>query len=248
VTDTVSNWLPRDAYGADAVKAALAGIVADWSAAWFARHAVTISAVRAGREALVPARSGGLSVEGYPVRAELSESGEQHLLEATLDVDLSANPPNGKDTTLLKAVAAEAVEDLVKALNNGLEAGNPTGPTVGAKQINIILSVAGNAMMTLMLPEHSLVSALKARLGPPAASATALVSRVAALSTTRVVAEGLLGRAEIEVSDLKGLSAGDVLLLDRSLSEPVELRLVSGVTQVGAGKLGRQDSRVSIEF
>jgi flagellar motor switch/type III secretory pathway protein FliN len=113
-------------------------------------------------------------------------------------------------------------------------------------QVNIGISVRGKDLLNIHCPQQSLVTKLKSLLGLPAPARNPLGSRINALKPTRVATKGVLGRAELSVSELEGLAIGDVLILDRALSDTAELRLVETDRLVASGKLHCENGQMCI--
>lgn len=235
-----TDWLPKEAFTDDAVKSALSASFARWSQRWFARQGVAVSVVRS----VGPQAPEALHIRGAVAAAELSGFGKRHLMEAALHIDLSGQTLIEADHRVLDALAAQIVEDLVSTLDETF--GGQT--TQGGEQISIALSIAGNDMLAIAFPRHVLVPMLKARLGKTQQARSAPRSRMEALKPTRLVAKAMLGRVELAATDLKGLSVGDVLILDRALHEPVELRVAGSDRHIGRGRLVRNGDQVSIQF
>jgi flagellar motor switch/type III secretory pathway protein FliN len=116
------------------------------------------------------------------------------------------------------------------------------------KSLNLAISLSGREAVTICIPEHAFVAVLKKRLGPVRKRGNISRPRLNAAGPIRVDVRGILGNAELSLIDLKDLSIGDVLILDRSLAETVELQLGENRRAVGHGKLSKSDGRVSIRF
>jgi flagellar motor switch/type III secretory pathway protein FliN len=63
-----------------------------------------------------------------------------------------------------------------------------------------------------------------------------------------LVVEGVLGRAEIAMQEFRELAVGDVLVLDRALREPVEVRTTQNRRRIGHGKLSQREGRTAVQF
>jgi flagellar motor switch/type III secretory pathway protein FliN len=246
LTQRARNWLPKSAFSDDAVIAALSGPVALWSERWIARAHVAISAVRVlDGMARAPAGTQSLRIEGAVVDAELAGRGKRLLLEAMLDIELAGQTLIEGDHHVLDSLAVRALDDLVATLDDTLDAERECDDGV---VVALVLSIAGSEMATVRVCDSAIASLLKARLGGAGKPDRAPRERMTALGPLRIVADGVLGHAELALTDLKGLAVGDVLILDQALQEPVALRLSGTGVCIGRGKLGRNDGRISIQL
>jgi hypothetical protein len=242
VTQHARAWLPKEAFSQSAVKAALAASVARWSERWFARRQAVISAVRLLGE-IPPDAPQALRIRGQAATAELTGRGKRVLLEAMLDADLSERQPGEGDHRVLETLAREALEDFVAALEESGSDGAGAAPWV-----SITVSLSGSDTLAAYVPASLVAALIKVNLRAPDRSRAMLHDRIAALGPMRVKTEGILGRVELGLSELKGLSTGDVLVLDRALGAPVDLRLCAGHDVVATGRLCRDGGQISIQL
>ncbi len=238
----VKDWLPRDAFRDAAVRAVLSGPVTRWSGRWLARDTAAVAAVSRDADGWWPEAQ---VVAGALADARLSGPGKRRLLEAALDVDLAGQTLAQDDRRVMDDFALRAAGDLVAVLD---EAFAKDAGREGASRIRVTLSLSGDEALAVTLPEHVLVPALKARLGAARRKDAAPRGRLEALAPLRLVAEGVLGNAELALSDLDALGVGDVVILDRALNDPVELRVAANRRRIGQGRLGRNGGRVAIQF
>jgi flagellar motor switch protein FliM len=83
---------------------------------------------------------------------------------------------------------------------------------------------------------------------PSAAPAAERVERRRAVVASQLVeVDGLLGYAEVSVTDLAALSVGDVIVLQQSLSEPGSIAVHGGERVTGAVP-GRVDGKRAIQI
>ncbi len=242
MSEVARSWLPAEAFTVSAVKAVLAVAVAPWSDAWFARREVAVSAVRHG--GIQKVREQRLEAKGSVATAHLPGPGKRLLLEAALDTDLAQKELCESDHRVLDAFAGVILEDLVARLDAALTDGDGTR----GDSIDVTLTIGDRELVTVLLPSNALVPALKARYGAPRRAQVKPANRFAALGPTEIVVEGVLGQAEIGMHDFRELAVGDVLVLDRSLREPVELRVAQHRGTLGFGKLTRREGRVAVQF
>jgi flagellar motor switch/type III secretory pathway protein FliN len=241
VTIAARDWLPTEAFSESAVKAALAGPVERWSKRWFAKGAAGVGTVHPAEIAEPSAQS--RIVTGMLAQAELTGRGKRVLLEAALDVELAGQTLSEGDHAVLEAFAGAALQDLVSVLDETFRsAADDAGP-----RLRIALTLGGSDLLAVTVPRYAIVPALRARLGAARNTKDVLKSRLGALASTNVTAEAVLGLAELSFADLNNLGVGDVVILDRALQDPVDLRL-SGGQRIGRGKLSRNGGRVAIQL
>ncbi|HWA90269.1 MAG TPA: FliM/FliN family flagellar motor C-terminal domain-containing protein [Rhizomicrobium sp.] len=226
MTQAARAWLPKSAFSLEAVGGCLTGPVTAWSDRWFARAPAAIAAVRVEEEALQAAAPHGVSVNGARAALDVSGRGKRRLLEAALDLDLAEQPLAETDRRLLDAFALSIVEDLAAALDGAFAAATPDGES-GTRIVSTV-TVGGSDVLTAAFKDVDLVPLIK-KLAPARTALPSMPSRRSeALRKTKLDLHGHLGRAEIALADLEGLGIGDVLVLDRALAEPVELRVTQG--------------------
>jgi len=244
VTDTARDWLPEGAFEERPIKSALAGPVAQWSERWFSREQAQISLVRVRALPTVEYIQKS-TFSGTRTVVEWSERGKGYLLEGALDAQLSGQTLVDGDRRVMEAFAAVVVEDLDKILSATL--GSSTASERDAR-VCVTLAIGEHDVAMVTLSQNALVPLLKRQLGGPRRSETTLRGRTKALGPTTVRVEGVLGDAELAMADLKGLEVGDVLVLNRQLSQAVELQLLGTGGKIGRGRLSHHNGHVSIQF
>ena len=223
------DWLPAGAFSEEAVKAVLAETVERWSKRWFAKGTAAIATVH--RAVIAEPSSQSRLVTGTVAEAELTGRGKRALIEASLDAELAGQALSEGDHAVLDAFAGAAVQDLVALLDEKFRSDDDEGA-----RLRIGLSLFGSDLLAVTLPRHVLVAAIRGRLGRSRLNTETPKSRLGALAGTTVTAEAVLGEVELALGDLNALGVGDVVILDRALQDPVELRLAAG-QRIGWGKL-----------
>jgi flagellar motor switch/type III secretory pathway protein FliN len=234
------DWLPKDAFTDDSVGKILCEPVAAWSKRWFPRACAEITAVRPS--IANPRLAQTLHIRGRSGELDLPGRGKRVLLEAALDMELSGMTLSDSDHKILDGFAAEAATELMAALD---AVGDGSG---GEPLLSVTLSLAGMEMAVLSVCSQALIAAIKKALGPAGKPVRAPKSRFEALKLVPVRPAGFLGHTELTLGDLKGLGIGDVVVLENSLKDPVELRMPGSRLCLGRGKLVRTSERVSIQF
>ncbi len=233
---SVRAWLPQDAFGDPLVAGALAPMLDGWSKRWFA-GGLALEAACCGEAADAPPRRS----KGVVSLIALSGAGKRAILERALGLDLSARILQAGDHRLLDAFVLRIVDDLLATLDDALGEGDDA-PLV------IALRAGGEAMLTLTLPRAALAAAIRRAVAPVLPRPALAVSRSAALREQIVDAEGVLGSAEFTLNEVRTLSVGDVLILERDLKAPVDFRLAGETRPLRRGQLGRDGDRVTIRI
>lgn len=235
------DWLPTGAFTLDAVRASLAPWIAHWSDRWFLNVKAEIGSVRPSKQNSRSAHS--LTLRGATTEAVLSGPGKRSLLEAALNTDLSGAVLAVSDHEILNSFASEAVKDLLAIVDNAL--GDECDRD--SPKLSVVILVGGGETIEMIVPSSSLVQAIK-RTVPSTQNLRKATPRIEALKPVKLVAEGLLGRADLTLDDLRNLSIGDVVVLDVALESPVELRLRGTRKRIARGKMMRTNGRVSIQL
>ena len=238
--EQVRDWLPEQAFTEEAAELILREPLSLWSSRWFMRASVAVRSARVSRANTQAAQ--GIHVRGTSSELRLSGRGKRALLEAALTTDLSTMILTESDHKVLDSFTTEIVSDLLATLDS-IGAGFSAEPF-----FSVVLSLAGAEMAVLDLSGPAFIPVLKKAMSTARKPAQKPRSRIEALKQTSLRAEGYLGRAELTLNDLKGLGIGDVIVLEKTLKDPVELRLPGTHQLVKRGKLIRTTETVSIQF
>jgi flagellar motor switch/type III secretory pathway protein FliN len=235
------SWLPKNAFLSRAARTILSEPVAQWSEHWFARAPATIYDVSMDDDSEAP----NLEVCGTRANIELSAASKRQLLETLLDTDLAKQKPSANEAEILDAMAADVGRDLLRRIEVLL---SDADGGEGKVRVRYTLAIGEGAILDVVIPTQALAPLLKAQFGEPHSSPREFVRRNAALRQTSVTAEAILGQAELSLGEIDELAVGDVLVLDRSLSERVELRLPGSDRSFAQGNLRRNGNRISIQM
>ena len=235
---TVCDWLPREAFVGAAAKEVLSKPVVAWSARWIARAPAAVSRLRLAEGV----SRQGQTIIGDHVELELSGAGKRHLLEALLDVDLAEHQRSEADIRVLDAFVEEVCEDFVRTLE-ACVAGDAEGNRLRATVV-----IGRNDVFEASMPASSLVPLLKQHLGTSVAKGQPLSPLSVALKDVPVRARAVLGHVVLSLTEMGELGVGDIVVVDRAVGDPVELRLPASSKPFACGKLGRDENRLSIQL
>lgn len=121
---------------------------------------------------------------------------------------------------------------------------NPFGKLGG-----VAITLAGDNALPLLsigIPLQIVLPLCRSSLGPVERKPAQLASFAHALGCADMAIEATLGHAEISVADLRGLAAGDVLVLTRALNDAVQVSLSGSDTAFARGKLIDLDGQIAI--
>jgi len=172
---------------------------------------------------------------------------------------LTAQTPNAAAATGVPELAAQVGEAVLKGLAVGIfrycSGAAPAKPQWGdeAPPETWVRPGAGAAIYSCELsPGFPLVLALSPELvaaSLPKAQSTArepLVAAWRAVEPCAVIVEAVDGGAEVQLGELSQLAAGDVIVLDRELDDPLLLRLDIG-EPVGQIHLGTAGGKTAVQ-
>lgn len=222
---SAAPWSPLGLADSAPLRARIGEIVGDWSQDWFPRLRLAI-----GRWELAVGDpwSGveGVRVQGRALGLARGERASQRLYERAFDTDLSGTPLTDADRRVTDDFAEQMLHDLAVRIEAGLglRAGDPSpGPKTGGVKI-ALSDEAGAALIWLVAPLSAVAPFCRAALPPARPPSEALQPRRTAVAADRLKLEAVLGHVELTIGDLKSLALGDVLVLDRALDEPAQLR------------------------
>ncbi len=238
-------WLPQEAYSVALVDKAICGPMVEWSEAWFVGAVASVSNVRTIGAAEEAATQLDLKIGGLHAALVVSGAAKRNLFGASLGVDPSRQTSSETDTRLLDAFARKIGQNLLNMLD-AIFSRNPNG--VGKVKVAITLSIGSREILDIIVPDHLLVPVLKAGLGSTRRPAPLTGRRTDALRRTKLVARAVLGYADLSLSEVRELCTGDVLILDRTLEDPIELRVAGDGPPVARGKIRRNGDKISIQL
>ena len=230
-TAAVNAWLPRNAIAAAAEQLAVREMVADWAATWFARGGAVLrgmDAIAAGQR-LSGAEQAVEDGLGIAVDADATAA-IAALMVGSIDATATA-----ADHAAIDAAVVQAIGDLRgrAARLLGLSADVAWRPRADGERSSAgyrFRIALGAATLSIVVADRLLIAAIKGRLRP-AASRPPLDAPDAGLAAQAVTISALLGTARLAMGELAALSVGDVVILDRQLTDPALLAVDGDVRQ-----------------
>jgi flagellar motor switch protein FliM/N len=229
-------WLPPGALCDGAVERALADAVWQWSENWFARRLMrpVDQAAPFDRTAFGAGDlqfhflEGGLAV-ALDDRARLAIAGM--MLDAA--VEPAALTP--ADRPVLDGLATSCVDDLCSRLAQAFNvadgarwrSGGLGALPFGEARAFAFGVIDGEPLVRVIVETHLAIALIKST--APSATPIPLRPIAAGLARQSVAVSALLGRCELTLAELAELASGDVLVLDRELSLPLDLALDGAV-------------------
>jgi flagellar motor switch/type III secretory pathway protein FliN len=145
---------------------------------------------------------------------------------------------------VLDLLVQEMLEDLCRLIEPKLGEAETQSPS----NLRACIGLGRGEVLDLRLPSPALVPLLKAKWPRAMSSSGALRRRSDALKQVSVSARACLGRVEIALEELEGLSVGDVLVLDRNVNDPIDLCLPGSDQPVLRGALRRDADRIVLQL
>jgi flagellar motor switch/type III secretory pathway protein FliN len=251
VSQTVREWLPLQALAGERVRRKLNELVNQWCSRWFAKRAITITDLTALQSSPTAPRGGGTWRRLTPeIAVHCSNVGVSRLLEWSLDASIDQIERTETDQHLLDGFLDAMLIDLAKTLAghlSGGESGSSPLATVAdplAAQGGVLVGLAhgeGVGVATIAIGRELLLPMVKSLLPARPTAGEPLAPLKSALAATPVIVEVGLGCADLAFSDLSTLAPGDVVLLDRALSDSVDLCLANTDQPFGRASLADRD-------
>lgn len=234
------TWLPAACLTGEPAIAPFAAAVDAWSEHWFETPPLAIASkwvttrpsgldVR-DWEALHTAAAGGL---GLQIRRE----GSEYLVAALLGSHAARPAYTAHDRKLFDPVAAHVLGDLRERLVGVVKTLDVSAGSSGPSFELGLLDGMGRPILRLLADCRLLVALVKSHTAPRHAPPPPVSARADAIDDTVVTAALRAGCARLSYSDLAGLAAGDVLILDRQHEQRFDLLVDDQVVAPGAASI-----------
>jgi flagellar motor switch/type III secretory pathway protein FliN len=248
--ETVREWLPPCVATCDTINSKLSAAVANWGRRWFARDVVRMASLAPGDVGV--SMAGESRVGGRFASVSLPNTMKARLQQLALDLDFVGLAPTAVDRRILKGFVDGVLRDLIDVverhldLPGGLLEQGTTVATAGGASLLAAVFIGRDRLMTLSVSPAAAIAIHKTCLPPARRPDLELVSREKALASTPVTLEAMIGGVSMSLSDLREMTAGDVVILDAPLRQGVSVGIANSDAVIARGQLGHADGRLSI--
>ncbi|WP_447726055.1 FliM/FliN family flagellar motor C-terminal domain-containing protein [Sphingomonas koreensis] len=244
------TWLPPDTSFGE-VDRKIAGVVRDWSQAWFCNdHAHVAPSGCWGEMRLRIAKPHSWAAGAWLL---VPDGAVRAIARAALQID-----PEVRVTQADEAVFDSVGEDCLAGLRDAFAAELGLGPCSNdaeASAVPALLTMplwpiecaSGAVRLGFVLLEESRVELLH-RLLPPPPPRRCLSSLSRALAPLEVELAANLGTCSISLSELRALSTGDVLVLERDLTAASPLAINGVSASAGSCTVSRKADTLLLEI
>lgn len=249
MTDRHRSWLPWEIAEQAVARAAVTQIVEEWATEWFAAKPFGAAEWRAARGAvptLVDA-AGEWIRRGAGVALHLPSNTLAELVGLALQLDPQSIDTTDSDQQLQQAFGRRMMQDLAERFDQRIA---PDGGLETAGQGHLELTLAqqdSRQIMRLYLPFAALV-ALHRAARPLKAGNVPLTAMTTALADTPVPVRAFLGSATVNLEDLRGLSAGDTLVLSTLLADGIAVAAGRTDAVFASAELLQEDQRLVLRL
>lgn len=253
---TLSPWLPSTIVRREALRRLADETVAAWSSRWFANDSAALCTItpKAVEGKGAPAAAAWRSPSGSGVAIQCPESSRRKLAGWALDYRFEPGELEQADRAVIEALDKQLLDDLGRSLEAAL--GIATGdagasasvskPLDGEDEVFLrVTDVNGDNILTIAVAMTAIV-ALCLKSLPPPRPAPPFGKRLAGLGPTPVRMRVTVGEVEIPFAELPRLAAGDVLVLNRSLDDTVEISPVGSRAAFMRGSLTSVDGQAAL--
>lgn len=245
MTAELRTWLPRDAFTIAHLDAALAAVLREWAMCWFASTDFGVVDVRRDPRLSQALASSQIKAAHGVLEASATGRGKRALLELGLGLDLEGLSLNEHDHAILDRMVERLLGDLIDRVARLL--GPTSGPDLKLHSLTVAIGHRSTELLQLSFPDWAVVDAIKASVLQEA-PATAIATRSHALGDVSITLEGLLGRIPLSIDELSTLAVGDILVIDRKHSAPVDLVVREGGHVAARGTLQHHGDRIAIQL
>jgi len=233
VIGQVREWLPRDVMIHDVVRETVELAVASWSARWFADPYASVTTMKPmPGDPRNEKDEAGWRIYRSAIAIRGTRPALSRMTDRALDIDASMPDLTEADRYVLTGLERAILENLAEGLELafGLTGdGQPSPQKILdplAEDGGVVVSLAdpaGRDILAVAIPADVLLPRIKAHLGPPSRRMESLPSLTEPLGSVNVAIEARVGRVELTLAELNGLGVGDVLILDRTLDQAVDI-------------------------
>ena len=253
-----ATWLPIGIVMRDDVRFVVGAAVEQWSKVWFSRVRLRLGVVKPVAPGMRGyGDEGGWRAPGSAVAINSSPRATARLADWALDAGLEASRagPTATDSRLLALFESRLIDDLALRVDRalGIVRGSDNAAPAGDDPLRgrggglfPICDESGSRLFWMAAPFEPLADLCRRSLAPRSARATPLIARRAALASQTVTIEASLGEVELTLNELQNLAPGDVLVLNRGLSDPIDIRRSGQNTVVARARMIQDEGHLAL--
>ena len=256
MTEQAEDWLPIDVASRAPVRDAINAVVRDWSQDWFADHGLQATRFRTSSDGIrLRSEAEGWRTYGGALAIAATTHAVSKLASWVLDAPLASLELTGLDNAVIDRLEHVLLDDLSARLEGllGLPERDPADAAPVGRQFSNAQSVeiaitddTGALVLSLTMPFEKMLPLCRASLPPRSRAQPPLGDLLAAIAPTQVEIEATFGEAEVGMVELRKLTVGDVLVLDRPLDAGVRFDIPGSDAPFATAHLGETDGRMSL--
>lgn len=235
MTSAHQIWLPRQALEDGALEERLRRLCVDWSRKWLAGTVMPkVTVKQLQNSALYDAVEMCWSTEDGSIKMAIPGDGQKSLFSLMLSVNLPEEDLSPEDKVLIEGVIRAGVEGLhillqelfpaMKLLQPGALPDPASTCQGGCFLIAVAFAGSSDPVFQLYVREGHMAQARRA-LMPLARECDIEGGKHQGLALQRIKAGAIAGRAQLKISEIQKIAVGDIIVLDRDLTEEMELTI-----------------------
>lgn len=257
----VREWLPYNALTHDIVGETIERAVVQWSERWFVGAHACVKGLKPVSGAPRHEDDAGWRVYGQVVALQAGRNALADMVDAAMDIDTETMILTEGDKYLRAALEQQILTSLAWELEQAfdLPRSRPESASSRPESIwdpladggGVIVSLAarsGRDILTAAVPVDLVLPKIKAYLGPAARRPEPLRPLGAALGSANITIEALVGKATLTLTELSDLVVGDVLVLDRTMDQPVDIAAAGSHQIFAKAMLTNVDDGIALVF
>lgn len=250
------TWLPSGALGGGAVERALSETAGKWSDHWFARRLMRRIGESASLDRAEPGRMRDLQLRYVDAGLAVALEDDSAIVIARMMLGEPADrdAATEADEQLIERLATTCIDDLCARLAAAFGLGRALSWRRGgmetlpfAEACVFALGPSDNAPTIRVLVGHELAANIVRSSAKPGRKPAPLRPLAEALARQDVGLSAVVGRCELSLGELAGLSTGDVLVLDSAADGTLPLA-VNGVARPGRCAVEQENGQLRLKI
>ena len=258
MTGRVRDWLPHGVVTHDVVRQTLEQAITQWGDRWFADVYASVTDMKSAYEAPgIENDDGGWRVYRSAVAIRTRRQALARIVDRALDIGTEGLNLTEADRYMLGELERNILENLAEEVEQAFGVPSERKPAPerprdalsdGGGLLVSLTDPSGREVLTLAVPIDVTLPRIKAQLGTPAPRSEALQPLTRALSSVNVAIEAVVGRVELNLTELNDLAVGDVLVLDRALDQAVDIAAAGSQQIFAKAVLTHVDDGIALVF